>query len=173
MSMKCRPHGEPPGVPCIRPPVPPEPERLRLPVMTVNGAGPDENGDVKVDLSGIGALGAKVDSLGEAVSEETNRAVGAEAALSARIADLAETAGAKADKSALEAHVSRKDNPHAVTAEQVGAYTKGETDEKLDAKAGKATTLAGYGITDAAKQTDLEALAAKVDAANTALEEVA
>lgn len=160
-------------MPCIRPQVPPEPERLRLPVMTVNGAGPDENGDVKVDLSGIGALGAKVDSLGEAVSEETKRAVGAEAALSARIADLAETAGAKADKSALEAHVSRKDNPHAVTAEQVGAYTKDETDEKLTSKADKATTLAGYGITDAAKQTDLEALAAKVDAANTALEEVA
>ena len=40
-------------------------------------------------------------------------------------------------------------------------------------KADKATTLAGYGITDAAKQTDLEALAAKVDAANAALEEVA
>lgn len=40
-------------------------------------------------------------------------------------------------------------------------------------KADKATTLAGYGITDAAKQTDLEALAAKVEAANTALEEVA
>lgn len=40
-------------------------------------------------------------------------------------------------------------------------------------KADKATTLAGYGITDAAKKTDLEALASKVDAANTALEEVA
>lgn len=40
-------------------------------------------------------------------------------------------------------------------------------------KADKATTLAGYGITDAAKQTDLEALASKVDAANAALEEVA
>lgn len=40
-------------------------------------------------------------------------------------------------------------------------------------KADKATTLAGYGITDAAKQTDLDALAAKVDAANAALEEVA
>lgn len=40
-------------------------------------------------------------------------------------------------------------------------------------KADKATTLAGYGITDAAKKTDIEALASKVDAANTALEEVA
>ncbi len=35
------------------------------------------------------------------------------------------------------------------------------------------TTLAGYGITDAATKTELDALAAKVDAANTALEEVA
>lgn len=40
-------------------------------------------------------------------------------------------------------------------------------------KADKATTLAGYGITDAAKQTDLDALSNKVDAANAALEEVA
>ena len=40
-------------------------------------------------------------------------------------------------------------------------------------KADKATTLAGYGITDAAKQTDLEALAAKVGNANARLEEVA
>ena len=40
-------------------------------------------------------------------------------------------------------------------------------------KADKATTLAGYGITDAATKTELNALAAKVDAANAALEEVA
>lgn len=35
------------------------------------------------------------------------------------------------------------------------------------------TTLAGYGITDAAAKAEVDALAAKVDAANTALEEVA
>ena len=35
------------------------------------------------------------------------------------------------------------------------------------------TTLEGYGITDAATKTELDALAEKVDAANTALEEVA
>lgn len=40
-------------------------------------------------------------------------------------------------------------------------------------KADKATTLAGYGITDGAKKTDLDSLSAKVDAANAALEEVA
>lgn len=47
------------------------------------------------------------------------------------------------------------------------------TKDEVDAKANKATTLEGYGITDAAKQTDLEALASKVDAANASLEEVA
>lgn len=127
MSMKCRPHGEPPGVPCIRPPVPPEPERLRLPVMTVNGAGPDENGDVKVDLSGIGALGAKVDSLGEAVSEETKRAVGAEEALGGSVS--AETARAKAAEQGLRADVSKAQSDIA------DRYTKSETDEKIAAAA--------------------------------------
>lgn len=107
-------------------------------------------------------------------------------------------------------HRDRTDNPHGVTAQQVGAlaavsvpgfgdgkivsdltrfssgiiltglgniqFTGGEyasLQEMATVKANKAKTLAGYGITDAAKQTDLEALAAKVDAANTALEEVA
>ena len=40
-------------------------------------------------------------------------------------------------------------------------------------KADKATTLEGYGITNAATKTELETLAARVDAANTALEEIA
>lgn len=43
----------------------------------------------------------------------------------------------------------------------------------VDSKADKATTLEGYGITDAATKTELETLAARVDAANTALEEIA
>lgn len=59
---------------------------------------------------------------------------------------------------------------------------KRDISTKLAAKANKATTLAGYGITDAAKKTELaakadksalDALAAKVDNANAALEEVA
>lgn len=78
-----------------------------------------------------------------------------------------------ATKGELGTHVANTQNPHAVTAAQVGAYTKAEVDTKLAAKADKATTIEGYGITDAAKLTDLEALAAKVDAANAALEEVA
>lgn len=44
---------------------------------------------------------------------------------------------------------------------------------QLANKADKATTLSGYGITDAATKTELDALAAKVDTANAALEEVA
>lgn len=40
-------------------------------------------------------------------------------------------------------------------------------------KADKATTLEGYGITNAATKTELETLAARVDAANIALEEIA
>ena len=47
------------------------------------------------------------------------------------------------------------------------------TKEELNEKADRATTLAGYGITDAATKDEVAALAAKVDAANTALEEVA
>ena len=41
---------------------------------------------------------------------------------------------AKADKSALDAHVADTGNPHGVTAAQVNAYTKAETDAKLAGK---------------------------------------
>ena len=61
----------------------------------------------------------------------------------------------KADQSELEAHVKNTKNPHAVTAEQVGAYTKAESDTKLAEKADKSTTLAGYGITDGATKASL------------------
>ena len=60
----------------------------------------------------------------------------------------------KADKSVLEAHVKNTNNPHAVTASQVGAYTKSEVNTKLNEKANKATTLSGYGITDAVTTMD-------------------
>lgn len=146
----------------------------------------------------------------------------------------------------IGSHIRDTDNPHKVTAEQVGAYTRAEVDSKIESavlptdptfsnavlavglnidtdsvavlneiastfggfpiegtattvggllaalaaavawlrrnKADKATTLTGYGITDAATKTELaakadksvlDALAAKVDAANAALEEVA
>ena len=73
--------------------------------------------------------------------------------------DAQELAESKADQSALEAHVARTNNPHAVTANQVGAYTKDETNTRLDEKADKATTVAGYGITDAATKTEIAAKA--------------
>ncbi len=124
----------------------------------------------------------------------------------------AEAAYRKANEvnESLNLFAARTDNPHRVTAQQVGAlaavsvpgfgnkkivsdltefsngimltglgniqFTGDEyasIQEMAAAKADKATTLEGYGITDAAKQTDLEALASKVDAANAALEEVA
>ncbi len=55
-------------------------------------------------------------------------------------------------------------------------FTGGEyasLQEMAAAKANKAKTLAGYGIIDAATKSELDTLAAKVDAANAALEEVA
>ena len=107
-------------------------------------------------------------------------------------------------------HRDRTDNPHGVTAQQVGAlaavsvpglgnkktvfdltefrngimltglgnleFTGGEyasLEEMAAAKANKAKTLAGYGITDAATKSELDTLATKVDNANAALEEVA
>ena len=73
--------------------------------------------------------------------------------------DAQKLAESKADQSALEAHVASTNNPHAVTAEQVGAYTKDEINTRLDEKADKATTVAGYGITDAATKTEIAAKA--------------
>lgn len=84
--------------------------------------------------------------------EELNRILGV-------ASDAQKLAESKADQSELEAHVARTDNPHAVTANQVGAYTKDETNTRLDEKADKATTVAGYGITDAATKTEIAAKA--------------
>lgn len=42
-------------------------------------------------------------------------------------------------------------------ADKTSVYTKGETDGLLDAKADKATTIAGYGITDAYTKTEVDA----------------
>ena len=43
----------------------------------------------------------------------------------------------QASKSDFDAHISNKSNPHKVTAAQVGAYTKSETDEKYVSKTGE------------------------------------
>lgn len=58
----------------------------------------------------------------------------------------------------------KKDGTFALTSD-----IKSATENKAD----KAKTLAGYGITDAATKSELDTLAAKVDNANAALEEVA
>jgi FlaG/FlaF family flagellin (archaellin) len=44
-------------------------------------------------------------------------------------------------------------------------YTKAETDEKLDTKADKATTLEGYGITDAYTKTEIDTQIGDIEAA--------
>lgn len=72
-----------------------------------------------------------------------------------------ETLATKADKTSLDALAGKVD-----ALETLGRNL-------AQNKADKATTLAGYGITDAATTAELDALAEKVDAANTALEEVA
>lgn len=53
------------------------------------------------------------------------------------------------DKTALETEIAKKANAADV-------YTKTEVDTKLDTKANKATTLAGYGITDTYTKTETD-----------------
>ena len=71
------------------------------------------------------ALGASISSvsntLSSAIAAETTRAKNAESA---------NATAAAAAKSAADKHAARTDNPHKVTASQVGAYTKGEVDAK-------------------------------------------
>lgn len=84
--------------------------------------------------------------------------VAAEVAKEAARAKAAEELNAKAAanaKKAIDTHTANTDNPHGVTAAQIGSYTKDESDTKLAAKADKSTTLAGYGITDAATKASL------------------
>lgn len=102
----------PEDVPCIRPPAPPVPERQRLPVMTVNGMRPDANGNVLVVILGMADVAAEV-------AKETERAKAEEA----KNASAAKTAAAKADEAqtSLDDHVANANNPHNVTAAQVGA----------------------------------------------------
>lgn len=103
-----------------------------------------------VDPSAEAEAGKAADA--KSTYEELNRILGV-------ASDAQKLAESKADQSALEAHVASTNNPHAVTANQVGAYTKDETNTRLDEKADKATTVAGYGITDAATKTEIAAKA--------------
>ena len=107
-----------------------------------------------VDPSAEAEAGKAADAKG--TYEGLNRVLGV--ASDARV--LAES---KADKAALDTHVASTSNPHAVTAEQINAYTKDDVETKLAKKADRATTLAGYGITDAATKAELAAKADLVD----------
>ena len=103
-----------------------------------------------VDPSAEAEAGKAADA--KSTYEELNRILGV-------ASDAQKLAESKADQSALEAHVKNALNPHGVTAEQIFAYTKSEVDTRLDEKADKATTVAGYGITDAATKTEIAAKA--------------
>ena len=87
-------------------------------------------------------------------------------AIKALIDALQEEVDSKADASTLTSHTGNKSNPHGVTAAQVGAYTKSEIDStvsslntSISGKATKATTLSGYGITDAYTKTQVDSIA--------------
>ena len=114
----------------------------------------------KLDKADVVDPGAEAEAGQAADAKSTyeglNRVLGV--ASDARV--LAES---KADKAALDTHVASTSNPHAVTAEQINAYTKDDVETKLAKKADRATTLAGYGITDAATKEELAAKADLVD----------
>lgn len=97
----------------------------------------------------------------------------------------------KADKTELPTKVSQLENDNGyLTTKQVKLGTRrgyvANADHSVSAQSAvdsetvpwsgvkfRPTTLEGYGITDAATKTELETLAARVDAANTELEEIA
>lgn len=197
------------------------------PLMTNAAEYVDAVVDAKADKTSVYTK-SEVDAKVDAVGNKADEAYSAAEQMVDAVNSLSGTVGA---------HIRDTNNPHKVTAAQVGAYTKAEVDSKIGNavlptdptfsnavlavglnidtdsvavlneiastfggfpiegtattvggllaalaaavawlrknKADKATTLAGYGITDAATKTDLDALAAKVDAANAALEEVA
>ncbi len=72
--------------------------------------------------------------------------------------------------STANSHINSKSNPHGVTASQIGVYTKSEIDSKvstlntsISGKASKATTLSGYGITDAYTKAEIDSAIDAID----------
>ncbi len=100
--------------------------------MTVNGMRPDADGNVLVVVLGMADVAAEV-------AKETERAKAEEA----KNASAAKTAAAKADEAqtSLDDHVANANNPHSVTAAQVGALPVNNTDKEL-----KFGILTGNGI---------------------------
>ncbi|MBQ2897863.1 MAG: hypothetical protein IJE46_06055, partial [Clostridia bacterium] len=101
------------------------------------------NDSIILRLSGIEEkLSGKVDKAeGKALSQNdfTNE-------YKAKLDGLDETIGAELEKVSEELgrHKNDQTNPHAVTAEQVGAYTKKEVDTKLSQKANKSDIINVY-----------------------------
>ena len=79
----------------------------------------------------VGAMGAVETARDEAVSAKNAAETARNEAVSAK--NAAEAASGK-----ISAHLENYNNPHQVTASQVGAYTKGETDEAIKAEADRA-----------------------------------
>ena len=105
---------------------------------------------------------AKADK--SALQAEVDRAQAAEAQLTTKANEL-DTA--KADKSALNAHVNNKDNPHAVTADQVGAVpfvkdSRGNKtavtigSRKIDSSVGEDSFANGSDVTAAGRSSHAE-----------------
>lgn len=73
----------------------------------------------------------------------------------------------------VQSHIENTENPHGVTAEQVGAYTKAETDEQIDQKVqaigaadmskAEFATSGEYGVVDKAKEAESADNAASSD----------
>lgn len=133
-----------------------------------------------------GPQGPKGDSAADfvatEVAKEAERAKAAEA-MNAKDADAAQKT-ADAAQSAIADHIANKDNPHGVTAAQVGAYTKEEADEALRVHTSNkenphgvtAAQVGAYTMGEVdtrfeSIQEQINALDAKVTAANTTLEE--
>ena len=93
-------------------------------------------------------LAGKQDVIPENTYDAHGAAASAQSAAEAKAAELAGTAKSEA--------IADADGKLALKADASAVYTKEEANDLLDDKADKATTLAGYGITDAytAAQTD-------------------
>lgn len=115
------------------------------------------------------ATQSALDSLSTEISNETKRAKAIEEELSEDITSesLRATKAENTITSNLTAHTTNTNNPHNVTKAQIGLSNVDNTADlnkpistatqnALNNKADKATTLAGYGITDAYTKTEID-----------------
>ena len=115
------------------------------------------------------ATQSALDSLSTEISNETTRAKAVEEELSEDITSesLRATKAENTITSNLTAHTTNTNNPHNVTKSQIGLSNVDNTADlnkpistatqnALNNKADKATTLSGYGITDAYTKTEID-----------------